>query len=190
MDANIRCVILKVNYLAKCTCAIFFICGNDNKIQIWSRYWVMTLSRVSVKGSSATALSCHKSSALHSSLNRFFLLIWWFPFIVVLMTLWIKTARIIFQLQSNSCYTNVRFTLSERSHSWRHPKAFIMHGGFTNDDNEKSKRDQVDTGSIREKVKLAKSEKWRILKNITCVSFAFMVQFTAFQVSVFLIKFA
>lgn len=58
-----------------------------------------------------------------------------------------------------------------------------MHGGFSSDDNEKSKRDHVDTASIREKVKLARSEKWRILKNICTVSFAFMVQFTAFQVS-------
>lgn len=39
-----------------------------------------------------------------------------------------------------------------------------------------------DTNSVqREKVKLAKSEKWRILKNIAVISFAFMVQFTAFQ---------
>lgn len=59
-----------------------------------------------------------------------------------------------------------------------------MHGGFSSDDNDKSKRDQVDTASIREKVKLARSEKWRILKNIITVSFAFMVQFTAFQVSI------
>jgi hypothetical protein len=58
-----------------------------------------------------------------------------------------------------------------------------MHGGFS-DDNNKPKRDQVDTSSIREKVQLAQSEKWRILKNIGCVSLAFMVQFTAFQVSV------
>lgn len=58
-----------------------------------------------------------------------------------------------------------------------------MHGGYNDDDNNKSKRDQVDTASIREKVKLARSEKWRILKNIVTVSFAFMVQFTAFQVS-------
>lgn len=56
-----------------------------------------------------------------------------------------------------------------------------MHGGFSSDDNKK--KDQVDTASIREKVKLARSEKWRILKNIVTVSFAFMVQFTAFQVS-------
>lgn len=39
-----------------------------------------------------------------------------------------------------------------------------------------------DTASVREKVKLARSEKWRILKNISTVSFAFMIQFTAFQV--------
>lgn len=38
-----------------------------------------------------------------------------------------------------------------------------------------------DTASVREKVKLARSEKWRILKNISTVSFAFMIQFTAFQ---------
>lgn len=57
-----------------------------------------------------------------------------------------------------------------------------MHGGFS-DDNDKPKRDQVDTASMREKVKLAHSEKWRILKNILTVSFAFMIQFTAFQVS-------
>lgn len=40
-----------------------------------------------------------------------------------------------------------------------------------------------DTVSIREKVKLSPSEKWRILKNVTILSSAFMVQFTAFQVS-------
>lgn len=59
-----------------------------------------------------------------------------------------------------------------------------MHGGY-HDDNETNhpKKDVVDTASIREKVKLARSEKWRILKNIFVVSFAFMVQFTAFQVS-------
>jgi hypothetical protein len=55
-----------------------------------------------------------------------------------------------------------------------------MHGGYHDDENQK--RDKVDTASIREKVTLAQSEKWRILKNITCVSVAFMVQFTAFQV--------
>ncbi|XP_055913956.1 UNC93-like protein [Eupeodes corollae] len=38
-----------------------------------------------------------------------------------------------------------------------------------------------DTVSIREKVTLSKGEKWRILKNISIISFAFMVQFTAFQ---------
>lgn len=42
----------------------------------------------------------------------------------------------------------------------------------------------MDTASLREKVKLARSEKWRILKNIATVSFAFMVQFTAFQVNI------
>lgn len=39
-----------------------------------------------------------------------------------------------------------------------------------------------DTISVREKVKLSRSEKWRILKNVTILSCAFMVQFTAFQV--------
>lgn len=58
-----------------------------------------------------------------------------------------------------------------------------MHGGYSNDDDDKQpKRDRVDSAIIREKVKLARSEKWRILKNIVTVSFAFMVQFTAFQV--------
>lgn len=57
-----------------------------------------------------------------------------------------------------------------------------MHGGFHEDD-KPGKRDQVDTASMREKVNLARSEKWRILKNIGMVSLAFMVQFTAFQVS-------
>ena len=42
----------------------------------------------------------------------------------------------------------------------------------------------MDTASLRDKVKLARSEKWRILKNIATVSFAFMVQFTAFQVTI------
>lgn len=59
-----------------------------------------------------------------------------------------------------------------------------MHGGFHGDDDDNhGKKDVIDTASIREKVKLARSEKWRILKNIAVVSFAFMVQFTAFQVS-------
>jgi hypothetical protein len=57
-----------------------------------------------------------------------------------------------------------------------------MHGGF-HDDEGGQKRDTVDNASIREKVKLARSEKWRILKNIFVVSLAFMIQFTAFQVS-------
>ncbi|XP_070498643.1 UNC93-like protein [Chironomus tepperi] len=56
-----------------------------------------------------------------------------------------------------------------------------MHSGFHGDDENHQKKDVVDTASIREKVKLARSEKWRILKNIIVVSVAFMVQFTAFQ---------
>ncbi|XP_014096612.1 UNC93-like protein isoform X1 [Bactrocera oleae] len=40
---------------------------------------------------------------------------------------------------------------------------------------------EPDTASLREKVILNPGEKWRILKNITIISFAFMVQFTAFQ---------
>lgn len=39
-----------------------------------------------------------------------------------------------------------------------------------------------DTVSIREKVKLTRAEKWRILKNVAILSCAFMIQFTAFQV--------
>jgi hypothetical protein len=58
-----------------------------------------------------------------------------------------------------------------------------MHGGYHDDNEGGQKRDTVDTVSIREKVKLARSEKWRILKNIIVVSLAFMIQFTAFQVS-------
>jgi hypothetical protein len=58
-----------------------------------------------------------------------------------------------------------------------------MHSGLHGDDENHQKKDVVDTASIREKVKLARSEKWRILKNIIVVSVAFMVQFTAFQVS-------
>lgn len=38
-----------------------------------------------------------------------------------------------------------------------------------------------DTISVREKVKLSRSEKWRILKNVAILSSAFMIQFTAFQ---------
>ncbi|XP_058127484.1 UNC93-like protein isoform X2 [Anopheles ziemanni] len=49
-----------------------------------------------------------------------------------------------------------------------------MHGGGVD-------TDKVDSASLREKVKLRRGEKWRILKNIITVSFAFMVQFTAFQ---------
>ncbi|XP_054727296.1 UNC93-like protein isoform X1 [Anastrepha obliqua] len=40
---------------------------------------------------------------------------------------------------------------------------------------------EADTASLREKVILNPGEKWRILKNISIISFAFMVQFTAFQ---------
>lgn len=43
------------------------------------------------------------------------------------------------------------------------------------------KNKDQDTVSYREKVKLTAGEKWRILKNISVVSFAFMIQFTAFQ---------
>lgn len=38
------------------------------------------------------------------------------------------------------------------------------------------KNKDADTASYREKVKLSASEKWRILKNISVVSFAFMIQ--------------
>lgn len=58
-----------------------------------------------------------------------------------------------------------------------------MHGGYHDDENH-GKKDVVDTISLRDKVKLARSEKWRILKNIMVVSLAFMIQFTAFQVSI------
>ncbi|XP_055586539.1 UNC93-like protein [Uranotaenia lowii] len=48
-----------------------------------------------------------------------------------------------------------------------------MHGGFD--------PDKADSASLRDKVKLSKGETWRIIKNVSTVSFAFMVQFTAFQ---------
>lgn len=56
--------------------------------------------------------------------------------------------------------------------------------GYDDDGPVKSKKNlsgDGDTASLREKVKLARSEKWRILKNISVISIAFMVQFTAFQ---------
>ncbi|CAO1386891.1 unnamed protein product [Diamesa hyperborea] len=56
-----------------------------------------------------------------------------------------------------------------------------MHSGGHDDVNKTKRGDHMDTASLRDKVKLARSEKWRILKNIATVSFAFMVQFTAFQ---------
>lgn len=52
-----------------------------------------------------------------------------------------------------------------------------MHGGGVDTD----KHNGADSASLREKVQLRRGEKWRILKNIITVSFAFMVQFTAFQ---------
>uniref|UniRef100_A0A182SBW0 UNC93-like protein n=1 Tax=Anopheles maculatus TaxID=74869 RepID=A0A182SBW0_9DIPT len=52
-----------------------------------------------------------------------------------------------------------------------------MHGGGVDTD----KHNGADSASLREKVKLRRGEKWRILKNIITVSVAFMVQFTAFQ---------
>lgn len=70
-----------------------------------------------------------------------------------------------------------------------------MHGGGGVDNKayegdghikNQNKRSQSLNSVQREKVKLKRSEKWRILKNIAVVSFAFMVQFTAFQVSFFL----
>lgn len=48
------------------------------------------------------------------------------------------------------------------------------------DGNPMKPRDMVEeTASM--KIKLSRKEKWRILKNISAISFAFMVQFTAFQ---------
>ncbi|XP_063704825.1 UNC93-like protein [Culicoides brevitarsis] len=62
-----------------------------------------------------------------------------------------------------------------------------MHGGgvenkaYEGDGHLKNHRPSTTASIQREKVKLRRSEKWRILKNIAVVSFAFMVQFTAFQ---------
>jgi len=53
--------------------------------------------------------------------------------------------------------------------------------GYQGDGNIKNHKDPDSASIQREKVKLARSEKWRILKNISVVSIAFMVQFTAFQ---------
>lgn len=54
--------------------------------------------------------------------------------------------------------------------------------GYDGDHDAADKQHHKDSiTNNREKVKLARSEKWRILKNITTISFAFMVQFTAFQ---------
>ncbi|KAI9589953.1 UNC93-like protein [Glossina fuscipes] len=58
----------------------------------------------------------------------------------------------------------------------------FTNSGFENDEPVKPKVGfEPDTASLREKVILNPGEKWRILKNITIISFAFMVQFTAFQ---------
>jgi MFS family permease len=66
------------------------------------------------------------------------------------------------------------------------------HGGYINKAYKKSKGDDdgphkppkeiSDEEATRQgKFKLSRREKWRILKNIGAVSFAFMIQFTAFQ---------
>ncbi|XP_037938332.1 UNC93-like protein [Teleopsis dalmanni] len=57
----------------------------------------------------------------------------------------------------------------------------FSNAGFENDEPVKPKALDGDTASLREKVILNPAEKWRILKNISVISFAFMVQFTAFQ---------
>ncbi|XP_055389960.1 UNC93-like protein [Condylostylus longicornis] len=53
--------------------------------------------------------------------------------------------------------------------------------GYDGDMPVKPKKSLAETASLREKVLLSPKEKWRILKNISIISFAFMVQFTAFQ---------
>ncbi|KAH8303132.1 UNC93-like protein [Drosophila kikkawai] len=58
----------------------------------------------------------------------------------------------------------------------------FTNAGFENDEPVKPKAGfEPDTASLREKVVLNPAEKWRILKNISIISIAFMVQFTAFQ---------
>lgn len=50
------------------------------------------------------------------------------------------------------------------------------------DDIVKKPRELTDEEASQQgKFKLSRSEKWRILKNVSAVSFAFMIQFTAFQ---------
>lgn len=58
----------------------------------------------------------------------------------------------------------------------------VENKGYEGDGHLKNQRPSTTNSIQREKVKLRRSEKWRILKNIAVVSFAFMVQFTAFQV--------
>lgn len=54
--------------------------------------------------------------------------------------------------------------------------------GDTVDDIVKKPRELTDEEASQQgKFKLSRREKWRILKNVSAVSFAFMIQFTAFQ---------
>lgn len=49
-------------------------------------------------------------------------------------------------------------------------------------DTKKPPRELTDEEAEQQgKFKLSRKEKWRILKNVTAVSSAFMIQFTAFQ---------
>lgn len=54
--------------------------------------------------------------------------------------------------------------------------------GDTDNDIVKKPRELTDEEASQQgKFKLSRKEKWRILKNVSAVSFAFMIQFTAFQ---------
>lgn len=60
--------------------------------------------------------------------------------------------------------------------------AGYVNEGFTGDGTVTLKKNAPDEEMGKKgKVKLSRKEKWRILKNVSAVSLAFMVQFTAFQ---------
>lgn len=75
----------------------------------------------------------------------------------------------------------LRYVLFHISIERAHPVYFILTLLFYSNF-QPPMRNTEDTVSIREKVKLSPGEKWRILKNVTILSSAFMIQFTAFQV--------
>lgn len=53
--------------------------------------------------------------------------------------------------------------------------------GFRDDEGKPPRELTDEEAESQHKFKISKKETWRVLKNITCISAAFMVQFTAFQ---------